>query len=601
MPRSRRRLRSRSSRSWSQAVDALGGDRDPGVLGGLGRRSVTCATWSGADAAAACSRSTFGSTSPAKVRAPAARLVRWRRIQLGELAVEIQGGHRLLTFQVEALGPHGADAEGDRIGAFAQSLFAAVDGRPVAAGAARKRRATAAAGRKPAGAIVARQVERKSVAQRRGAEGIHTLIAAVIFDLDGVLVDSEIWWDEVRRLRRGTWTALDARGSGGGHGRQLADVGPDHARASGPRPDGGGDRAGRSSMAWSIATDAEGAPLIAGAVEAVRRIAARLAGRARLVGPPRGDRRGARDDRAGRHLRGRRVVRRGRPRQARAGRLSRGRRRLGVDPRDCLVVEDSLNGVLAAQGGRDDRGPRSRTSASRRRRAAGRPPTTSWRAWPTSIPTRSRRRADRGADARPAPARPAGTGDHPIRRTIRYWLSRLVVGGPDPGLPSASGSRAATGCRRAPAIYCFNHLSWTDPFVLMAVLPFRPRLWFFGPKEEDMAVGGRNRVMRWTGTAIPYKPGKNDLLEATRRVGGRHRDRRRRRHRRRGPDPRPRIGAPAAQRGRRLLRAAVRRAARAGRDQRHELAAVRRAGHGQGGGAASPVDGRARPAKRWPR
>ena len=70
-----------------------------------------------------------------------------------------------------------------------------------------------------------------------------------------------------------------------------------------------------------------------------------------------------------------------------------------------------------------------------------------------------------------------------------------------------------------PAIYCFNHLSWSDPFVLMAILPFRPRLYFFGPKEEDMGVGGRNRLMSWTGTAIPYRPGKNDLLDATRRVG----------------------------------------------------------------------------------
>ncbi len=61
-------------------------------------------------------------------------------------------------------------------------------------------------------------------------------------------------------------------------------------------------------------------------------------------------------------------------------------------------------------------------------------------------------------------------------------------------------------------------MSWADPFVLMALLPYRPRLWFFGPKEEDMGVGGRNRVMTWTGTAIPYKPDKNDLLEATRRV-----------------------------------------------------------------------------------
>jgi 1-acyl-sn-glycerol-3-phosphate acyltransferase len=69
-----------------------------------------------------------------------------------------------------------------------------------------------------------------------------------------------------------------------------------------------------------------------------------------------------------------------------------------------------------------------------------------------------------------------------------------------------------------PALYCFNHLNWIDPFVLMATLPMRPRLYFFGPKEEDMAAGGRNRLMSWTGAAVPYKPGKNDLLEATRRV-----------------------------------------------------------------------------------
>jgi 1-acyl-sn-glycerol-3-phosphate acyltransferase len=69
-----------------------------------------------------------------------------------------------------------------------------------------------------------------------------------------------------------------------------------------------------------------------------------------------------------------------------------------------------------------------------------------------------------------------------------------------------------------PAIYCFNHLNWSDPFVLMAILPFRPRLYFFGPKEEDMAVGGRNRLMSWTRATVPYRPGKNDLIGATRRV-----------------------------------------------------------------------------------
>lgn len=112
----------------------------------------------------------------------------------------------------------------------------------------------------------------------------------------------------------------------------------------------------------------------------------------------------------------------------------------------------------------------------------------------------------------------AGLPIHPWRRTFRYWVSRLVVF----ALTRAYLRIRFEGRERlpdGPAIYCFNHLSWADPFVLMAILPFRPRLFFFGPKEEDMLAGGRNRLMHWTGTTIPYKPGKNDLLEATRRVG----------------------------------------------------------------------------------
>jgi 1-acyl-sn-glycerol-3-phosphate acyltransferase len=111
-----------------------------------------------------------------------------------------------------------------------------------------------------------------------------------------------------------------------------------------------------------------------------------------------------------------------------------------------------------------------------------------------------------------------GPAVSPLRRTIRYWSSRVVVG----LLARAYLRVRLEGGERLPpgsAIYCFNHLSWIDPFVLMTVLPYRPRLWFFGPKEEDMERGSRNRLMYWTGTAIPYKPGKNDLLDATRRVG----------------------------------------------------------------------------------
>jgi 1-acyl-sn-glycerol-3-phosphate acyltransferase len=105
----------------------------------------------------------------------------------------------------------------------------------------------------------------------------------------------------------------------------------------------------------------------------------------------------------------------------------------------------------------------------------------------------------------------------PWRRTARYWISRLVAS----AVVRAYLRLRVEGRDRlpgGPALYCFNHLNWIDPFVLMATLPMRPRLYFFGPKEEDMAAGGRNRLMSWTGAAVPYKPGKNDLLEATRRV-----------------------------------------------------------------------------------
>ena len=104
-----------------------------------------------------------------------------------------------------------------------------------------------------------------------------------------------------------------------------------------------------------------------------------------------------------------------------------------------------------------------------------------------------------------------------IRQQVRYLIARTVsilltrsmlrvgVEGRD-NLPEGS------------YLICFSHGSWADPFVLMAVLPWRPRLSFFGPKEEDMTRGGRNRLMLWAGNAVPYRPGKNDLLDATRRV-----------------------------------------------------------------------------------
>ncbi len=102
-------------------------------------------------------------------------------------------------------------------------------------------------------------------------------------------------------------------------------------------------------------------------------------------------------------------------------------------------------------------------------------------------------------------------------RTLRYYSSRLVV---------AVLMRVLFRIRvegrehlpAGPAIFCFNHMNWMDPFLLFATLPLRPRLYLFGPKEDDLRVGGRNRLMYWTGAPVPFNTEKSDLLETTRRV-----------------------------------------------------------------------------------
>lgn len=59
------------------------------------------------------------------------KLVRWSRAQLGELGVETQSGHRIVSFQVEGQVLRGVDDEADAIAGFAIRLFAGADGRPI--------------------------------------------------------------------------------------------------------------------------------------------------------------------------------------------------------------------------------------------------------------------------------------------------------------------------------------------------------------------------------------------------------------------------------------------------------------------------------------
>jgi 1-acyl-sn-glycerol-3-phosphate acyltransferase len=105
----------------------------------------------------------------------------------------------------------------------------------------------------------------------------------------------------------------------------------------------------------------------------------------------------------------------------------------------------------------------------------------------------------------------------PLRPAWRYCLTRLAA---------ATIAHAYTGWRAegrsnvppGPAVLCFSHQNWSDPAYVLAALPGRPCCHFFGPEQEDMRRGFRNRLMRWAGIAVPYQPGRRGLVAATRRA-----------------------------------------------------------------------------------
>jgi hypothetical protein len=88
----------------------------------------------------------------------AAKTVRWPRVQLGDLSVETEGPHRMVSFQLESMVIRGADDTADSIGRFALVVYAAIQGQPWPSfdATGRRRTATRAGAKKPVAAKAAK-------------------------------------------------------------------------------------------------------------------------------------------------------------------------------------------------------------------------------------------------------------------------------------------------------------------------------------------------------------------------------------------------------------------------------------------------------------
>jgi 1-acyl-sn-glycerol-3-phosphate acyltransferase len=124
---------------------------------------------------------------------------------------------------------------------------------------------------------------------------------------------------------------------------------------------------------------------------------------------------------------------------------------------------------------------------------------------------------DPAEDGRPTFVDPAHDPIPAWRRTVRYHLMRSFLWFV---LRCWLRFRLEGFERlpRGPYVACINHPGWLDPMVVYAVWPPSPRVHIYGPKEDDMTVGGKNRLIDWVGNAVPFDPRKARLLTSAKRA-----------------------------------------------------------------------------------
>jgi hypothetical protein len=79
----------------------------------------------------------------------AGKLVRWPKVQVGEVSIEVAAGHRMMTGQMEGLVLRGVDESAERAVAFMLTVCDAIDGRLTEPAPGRPKRAARSA-RSPA-------------------------------------------------------------------------------------------------------------------------------------------------------------------------------------------------------------------------------------------------------------------------------------------------------------------------------------------------------------------------------------------------------------------------------------------------------------------